>query len=288
MTSSSFTLQSSIAMPYNDNSQLYQPVNPGPHLNIKGKVINIWGVLYAISALSTAFITLPFMLILSLACDLFGDSKRRRILDWAIHMWANVAMSLVFFRPKLIGAENLPKNGETVIYVPNHTSVMDILALSGFVPRPFKYLSKAEILKVPIIARAMILAKHVFIRREDVLDAFGTSEKCVRLLRDGNSMVLFAEGTRSPDGKLRKFKKGAFQMAKAAGVRVVPVTIANLHRWMPTSAFLPLGPARGVEIHIHPAIDSKNMTTKDLKNKCFEAVNSGLQPYQKYVDRKST
>jgi 1-acyl-sn-glycerol-3-phosphate acyltransferase len=57
-------------------------------------------------------------------------------------------------------------------------------------------------------------------------------------------MVLFAEGSRSPDGRLRTFKKGAFQMAKAAGVKVVPVSIGNLHRWMPNTAILPLAPIR--------------------------------------------
>lgn len=259
------------------------PVNPGLHLSLKGKKINLWGVLYALSTLGTAIVTLPFMFLFAFLSDVLGDAKRRRILDWAIHVWANLAMTLVFFRPKVIGLENLPPIGETVVYVPNHTSVLDILALSGFVPRPFKYLSKAEILKIPVIGRAMVLAKHVFLQREDILEAFGVSEKCTDLLRDGNSMVLFAEGTRSPDGRLRKFKKGAFQMAKAAGVRVVPVTIANLHRWMPASAILPLGPARHVQIQIHPPIDMKNSTVRDAKALCFEAVNSGLLPYQRAV-----
>eukprot|EP01041_Mallomonas_annulata_P005245 gene5245-10495_t len=226
------------------NDALAKPINPGPHVNIKGKIINIWGIMYALSTMTTALITLPFMLVLTLMSDIFGDKKRRRVLDWAIHLWAQLAMSLVFFRPKVVGLENLPPPGETVIYVPNHTSI----------------------LKVPIIARAMLLAKHVFIRREDVLDAIGTSEKCVQLLRDGNSMVLFAEGTRSPDGKLRKFKKGAFQMAKTAGVRVVPVSIANLHR--------------RVVIRIHPPLDTSQTSVKDLRKQCFEAVNSGLLPYQ--------
>lgn len=264
------------------------PVNPGLHLSIKGKKINLWGVMYALSTLGTAVVTLPFMFLFAFLSDILGDSKRRRILDWSIHIWANLAMTLVFFRPKVIGIENLPPINETVVYVPNHTSVLDILALSGFVPRPFKYLSKAEIMKIPVIGRAMMLARHVFLQREDILDAFGVSEKCTELLRDGNSMVLFAEGTRSPDGRLRKFKKGAFQMAKAAGVRVVPVSIANLHRWMPASAILPLGPARHVQIQIHPPIDMKNTTVRDAKAICFEAVNSGLFPYQKAAvnDRK--
>ena len=72
-------------------------------------------------------------------------------------------MTLVGFRPTIIGTENLPSYNETVIYVPNHTSLMDILTLSGFVPRPFKYLSKEEIKNMPVIGTAMKLAGHVFL-----------------------------------------------------------------------------------------------------------------------------
>ena len=93
-----------------------------------------------------------------MVCDLIGERVRRRPLDWIIHIWAKAAMSLVLYKPTLIGEENLPKYNETVIYVPNHTSLMDILTLSGFIPRPFKYLSKAEIMRIPVIGTAMKLA----------------------------------------------------------------------------------------------------------------------------------
>jgi 1-acyl-sn-glycerol-3-phosphate acyltransferase len=82
------------------------------------------------------------MTILAGACDLFGDAKRRKLLDWVVHWWAKLAMTSCLFFPKVVGVENLPPANETVMYVPNHTSFMDILVLSGFVPRPFKYLSK--------------------------------------------------------------------------------------------------------------------------------------------------
>jgi 1-acyl-sn-glycerol-3-phosphate acyltransferase len=136
-------------------------------------------------------------------------------------------------------------------------------------------------MKIPIIGTGMKLAKHVFLKRDDIHSAFECNEICTQRLLDGNSMVLFAEGTRSLDGRLRPFKKGAFQMAKKAGVRVVPVTLANLHRWMPPSAALPLAPMSNVYIKIHPAIDTANRTVSEIKKLCFEAVNEGLPSYQK-------
>lgn len=82
--------------------------------------------------------------------------------------------------PKLIGKENLPPIGEPVIYVPNHTSFLDILVFSGFVPRPFKYFSKAEIGNIPIIGFGMKLAKHIFLKREDIQSTIESTALCIQ------------------------------------------------------------------------------------------------------------
>ena len=148
------------------NDQLAIPVDPGLHVNIKGKILNIIGLIYAFSSFSLSCIAVPLMFVCGIFCDLLGEGKRRKPLDWIIHCWANIAMTLVGYRPTIIGAENLPPHGETVIYVPNHTSLMDILTLSGFVPRPFKYLSKEDIRNMPVIGIAMRLAQHVFLVSE--------------------------------------------------------------------------------------------------------------------------
>lgn len=261
-----------------------RPLAPNPlSIKVKGKTLTPWGLLYAASILFYAIIVLPFMSIGAFLCDTFGDKKRRITLDWIVHIWAHLSMSSVFFQPKVMGIEHLPPKNETVMYVPNHTSFMDILVLSGFVPRPFKYLSKIEIKNIPIIGLGMKLAKHVFLKRDDLQNAFECNEICTQRLLDGNSMVLFAEGTRSIDGRLKTFKKGAFQMAKKAGVRIVPVSLGNLHRWMPPSALLPLAPMRNVFIQIHPPIETAGRPVSEIRRECFEAVNSGLPDYQKAV-----
>mmetsp|Transcript_5910 Transcript_5910/g.6030 ORF Transcript_5910/g.6030 Transcript_5910/m.6030 type:complete len:356 (-) Transcript_5910:86-1153(-) len=262
-------------------TSLSKPVLYGPHVKIKGKILNMWGVMYALTTFTVAVVVLPFMVVLSYISDLRGNGKQRRVLDWVIHIWAQTALRLSLCVPKVYGFENLPKNNETVVYVPNHTSFIDILIMSGAVPRPFKYLSKSEILDIPVIGWAMKLAKHVFLKRDDLRSTLEVTDTCVERLRDGNSLVLFAEGTRSPDGSLKAFKKGAFQMAKAAGVKVIPVSIGNLHRWMPSSALLPLAPIRHVYVKIHPAIDTQDIPVSKIRALCHEAVNAGLPPYQR-------
>jgi len=266
---------------------LSTPVRYSPlHMKFKGKILTLWGIFYAAIILTCSLISLPLMMVFTALAELAGNGKRRRLNDWVVHWWAKLSLLLAGCRPRLLGASLLPPPGQTVVYVPNHTSYFDILLLSGFVPRPFKYLSKSEILDIPVVGTGMRLAKHVFLKRNDIRSTIEVADTCVQRLQDGNSMVLFAEGTRSLDGTLKKFKKGAFQMAKAAGVPVVPVSIGNLHRWMPPFSILPLAPIRHTYIKVHPAIDTTNKSVREIKKLCFEAVNSGLPQYQQYNGAK--
>ena len=121
-----------------------------------------------------------------------------------MHYWARISLQLCgWSAPRLYGAEHLPPTHEPVVYVPNHTSYFDILVLSGFVPRPFKYLSKMEILDIPLVGMGMRLARHVFLKRNDLHSTIQCADTVQQRLKDGNSVVLFAEGTRSPDGSLK-------------------------------------------------------------------------------------
>jgi 1-acyl-sn-glycerol-3-phosphate acyltransferase len=262
--------------------QMRAPVDPGPlTLKVKGLVLNTWGLLYGLSIFGTALLFMPFMIAICLFADLSGDSKRRRALDWVVHRWAKLAMSLLGTRATLYGSENLPPIDEAVVYVPNHTSFMDIMILSGTLPRPIKYLSKKEIVFIPFIGIAMLLSRHVFLSRSSLQSAFQVAEETVSRLKDGSSMVVFAEGSRSVDGRVGTFKKGAFQMAKSAQANIVPISLGNVHRWMPSNAILPLAPMRHVYVKVHPAIvvtpDSK---ISDLRNECRLAVNEGLPTFQ--------
>lgn len=270
--------------------RLTRPVNPGKlSLNIKGKVLNMWGIVYALSCLVFATIVLPFMIMASACIDMFASEayrKRRTMLDWEVHVWAKLVLMSTGCNPTLYGVENLPPKGEAVIYVPNHTSFMDILTLSGFVPRPFKYLSKEDIVKIPVIGYAMKLAQHVFLKRNDLESTIQVTNNVIEKLGDKNGMVLFAEGTRSKDGVLKSFKKGAFQMAKAAKVRIIPVSIGNLHRFMPPSALMPIAPLRNIYIKIHEPIETDTKNVSELRAETWEAVNSGLPPYQQGVPSK--
>src|SRR6202171_4022836 len=121
------------------------------------------------------------------------------------------------------GLEN-GNDAEPRIFASNHVSWFDVAGLPTARPR-HKCVAKAELFKVPIFGRAMRAAGMVEIQRENRKAAFGAYEVAAERIRHGNSVVVFPEGTRGHDYRLRPFKKGPFVLAIAAGVPVVPIIV---------------------------------------------------------------
>jgi 1-acyl-sn-glycerol-3-phosphate acyltransferase len=119
------------------------------------------------------------------------------------------------------------------VYVANHQSQFDVPALVVSMPADFRVVTKRELLYIPIFGWALWLAGFIFIDRADRESAIRRLERTVRTLRRGISVVVFAEGTRSPDGNLLPFKKGGFVLALQAGVPIVPVSIRGGREVLP-------------------------------------------------------
>jgi 1-acyl-sn-glycerol-3-phosphate acyltransferase len=151
---------------------------------------------------------------------------------WAqLYFWVNP-----MWRLKIAGRENLPWHGPAVL-VANHESLADILVLFGLY-RPFKWVSKASVFKVPLIGWNMKLNRYVALVR-------GSRESVMKMLRDcetwldrGVPVLLFPEGTRSPDGSVQPFKDGAFHLAIKKKVPVIPIVLAGTARTLPKHGFV--------------------------------------------------
>jgi 1-acyl-sn-glycerol-3-phosphate acyltransferase len=122
------------------------------------------------------------------------------------------------------------------VYVANHQSLFDVPAVVLAMPSDFRIIAKRELLFVPIFGWALWLAGFVFIDRSDREKAIRKLDRTVRAIRRGRSILVFAEGTRSPDGRLLPFKKGGFVLALQAGVPVVPVSIRGGRDVLPKSS----------------------------------------------------
>lgn len=148
--------------------------------------------------------------------------------DRAIHLWADSILRTSGVRTQCQGLENLPP-GNFVLCV-NHQSNFDALVLFRHVRRHMRYVAKTQLLKVPLLGPALRRAGNIFVDRTGGSSDRAKLMEAAAAVRDRVSIVFFAEGTRSEDGILRPFKKGAAAMAIEAQVPLVPAALAGTHR----------------------------------------------------------
>ncbi|MBI1805934.1 MAG: 1-acyl-sn-glycerol-3-phosphate acyltransferase [Ignavibacteria bacterium] len=120
------------------------------------------------------------------------------------------------------------------IYVANHASYFDIPAVIAGIPDQIRIVYKKELEKIPIFGWGLKYGKtYIAIDRGKGHDTLQSLEEAAKKIHDGASVILFAEGTRTPDGKLQPFKRGPFNLAVKAGIPVVPVTINGSYNILP-------------------------------------------------------
>lgn len=157
----------------------------------------------------------------------------------------------------------------------NHQGAYDIFALLAYLPVDFKWLAKEELFKIPIFGWAMGAAGYISIDRKGKKKALQSIERAVAKIRDGASVLVFPEGTRSPDGRIHPFKKGGFTLAIKAGVPIVPIAIRGSREVLPRSSLI-VKPGK-IEIIVGKLIrtDDRSVADRaDLMEEVREAIES--------------
>ena len=192
---------------------------------------------------------------------------------------AQLGLRIAGVRPRAEGLENIPSG--VCVYVSNHVSNLDPPVVIGRIPRRVAMLAKREVFRMPLLGWAMRLGKFIPVNRSNPSAARASVRLAQRYLRQGISFVIFAEGTRSPDGRLGEFKRGGFLLAIEAGAPIVPVTVIGTQRLLPRHAFfIRPGEARVV---FHPAVTAADYSPagrKELAERIRAAVASALPPDQ--------
>jgi len=155
---------------------------------------------------------------------------------------------------------DLLEQGRPYIFAANHQSQFDIFVLQGYLGCDFRWLAKLELFKIPVFGKAMQLAGYIPVDRAHGRKALKSLDEAARRIADGTSVIIFPEGTRSPDGRLGQFKAGTMVLAIKAGVPVVPVAIVGTHRILPKGRLL-VRPGR-VEIRVGTPIATSEYTVK--------------------------
>jgi len=189
--------------------------------------IFIWAIFGVINTLIWALV--------GIFLSLFSPSGR------IVHFYVGVPWSKIILwasgvRVETNGLNKIDKD-KAYIYIPNHLSFFDIFALLAGLPVDFKFIFKEEIMRVPILGWAMRRAGYISISRSSPAKARRSVKQAVDMVKNGASLVMFAEGTRSKDGHLQPLKRGAFQLAISSGSPIVPIAIKGSNKVMPKGAF---------------------------------------------------
>lgn len=202
------------------------------------------------------------------------------LFHWFCRKWANVVLWLCATDVTVRGVENM-KTGQGFVYVSNHASMFDIPAVIRGIPDQIRLVYKKELEKIPIFGWGLKYGAYIGINRGRGVEAQKSLDEAIEKIRNGESVLLFAEGTRTLDGKLQPFKRGAFHIAVQAGVPVVPLTINGSFKILPKHS-ISINPGH-VELILDTPIHLGGELGKDAELTLMEEVHAAIQKH--YIDQ---
>jgi len=194
-------------------------------------------------------------------------------------LWARIACVLTLCPVSIKGLENIQK-GQPCVFVSNHQGAYDIFLIYGYLGVPIKWMMKKGIAKIPFVGYACRMAGFVFVDNSTARAAQRSVSEAGSSLNHGRSLIVFPEGGRSPDGRLKRFKRGAYQIAVEQQLPIVPITLNGPYKILPIGS-CDVRPHR-MEMIIHPPVmphgkenDSKEML-QELVDSTQATINSAL------------
>lgn len=228
-----------------------------------------WFMMFGLYLVITVFFAVYYKVL--------GKLKGKKIQGEYLHkvtsIWGQHMVKLTGSKVEVEGLENIPE--ETVLFVSNHQGNFDIPTLLGFVPKLKGFVAKKELKKIPMISLWMKWLKCLFMDRQDPRQSLKTILMGIEYLKNGHSMVIFPEGTRSKGGPVGEFKKGSFKLAVKAGVPIVPITINGTYKLLEETGRIRKS---SVHIKIHPPIETKGYNPRvdeDLAVRVRNIIISG-------------
>lgn len=232
------------------------------------------------SALVCVFLTLYILVVGPPLLIYTFVTKHVDPLYWAGIKGVMFLVNCVGVRVEVRGMERIPT--EACIFAANHTSSADAPAVVGAIPRRIAILLKRSLFGWPIVGQAFHLAHFIPVDRFNRDSAIESVERATKALQEGQSFLIYPEGTRSPDGRLQEFKKGTAVMAIKSGAPIVPVACSGAHRVMEKRK-LTIRPGKIVVEFLEP-VDPKKYSIEqreELTRELHDRVAAGLPEDQK-------
>jgi 1-acyl-sn-glycerol-3-phosphate acyltransferase len=229
-----------------------------------------------ISVLRWLLIAIYTLLIGPLICCVALLDRSGRVPLQLGRLWVRSILLTCRVRIEATGLDNLAPLGPA-LFMPNHNSLADVGIILATLPGPVRFVAKRELVRVPIFGWAMALSGHLIVERGNRAKVESSLEGGAQMLREGARLVVFPEGSRSPEGELARFKGGGFEMALRSGAPLVPVSIVGSSKIKRPSSWRIDGGR--VRIHYGEPIHIDSMHEADragLKKRMREAILANL------------
>jgi 1-acyl-sn-glycerol-3-phosphate acyltransferase len=208
------------------------------------------------------------------------DFRKGRVFHFLARLWARGVLMICGLRVTVKGQEKLDF-GTTYVYVSNHASLLDIPVVVARIPDQIRIVYKKELEAIPVFGWGLKWGSYIAMDRSNRAEAMKSIETAARRIRHGASVLLFAEGTRTRDGKLQAFKRGAFNLAVRSGVPVVPLTINGTFAILPKHS-ISARPGR-VELVLASPIPVNPSGGKEEEMQLMERVHTAIADH--YVNQ---
>lgn len=194
---------------------------------------------------------------------------------WPQVLWARCFCWLAWVKVRVRGRGHISR-GRAYLFVANHQGAYDIFSIYGYLGHNFRWMMKESLRKIPFVGFACAASKQIFVDNKSVGGVRKTMEAAEKQLAGGMSLVVFPEGQRTWNGKMNRFKKGAYKLAMEFNLPVVPITIDGAYKVMPRTAKLPRPGTITLTIHnvIEPPAEGYDLD--DLMARTYQAISSGL------------
>ena len=201
-------------------------------------------------------------------------NKNSNKLKGLSYPWGKFLLSVTFTKIHVVDSDShLINPTENYVFMCNHKSYFDIYILFVVLKNfDFVFLIKKELFNIPLFNWALKKLDYIPIDRGNSKKAIKIFIEAINRIKQGQSVVIFPEGTRSKDGKLLPFKKGPFTIAERSNSKIVPIRIGDTHLVHPRGSFL-INPFKNIDVKIYPPIDTIGKSTDELMSvvrKCLE------------------
>lgn len=199
----------------------------------------------------------------------------RKSFYWFTVPWSSALLKAAGVKVEIINPEYLSGDG-TFVFVSNHSSLFDIPILLSSIKKNVAIIYKKELEKIPVLGWTLALSPFIPVVRSDSRDSLAGINTAIEQIKNGDSIIVFPEGTRSEDGKLQAFKRGAFMIAARSGKPIVPIAIKGANEILQKGS---LNFNSGtVSLIVMPPIPNDNMQNEKLLMKEIEnAIRSKLE-----------